>query len=92
MWMFWLETWSVYRPDFASNDPTPPRGSIGFITIRWLSSVSDTTWAALAKAASVPAASPVCQSRQTLPGISLANSGAPAARAAAAVVTAGSVS
>ena len=43
-----------------------------------------TTCAARAKAASAPAASPVCQSMQILPGTSSEMSGAPAARAAVA--------
>ena len=44
--------------------------------------------AAWAKALSAPAASPVCQSMQTLPGTSSETSGAPCARAASPDVTA----
>ena len=51
-----------------------------------------TTCAARAKAASAPVASPVFQSMQTLPGTSGDSSGALAATAVFAVVTAGSAS
>ena len=60
--------------------PTAPRGSIGLVTMRWLSSRSDTTCAAFANAASAACASPHRQSMQTLPGTSSAITGAPACK------------
>ena len=56
--------------------PTMPRGSIGLVTIRWLSSARVTTCAAVANAASTASASPVRHSKHRLPGASSAISGA----------------
>jgi hypothetical protein len=58
--------------------------------MRWLSMLSETTYAAAAKARSTAAPSPACHSKHRLPGTSDDRSGAPAACAAAPVVTAGS--